>query len=77
MLKHAINVGFRHDLRDIYDKTPFEYALEQKSGQLKQVFIDLKLAQVEDVKMEDEVVMKRQAQKRVQIPFEDDAQAYL
>lgn len=35
MLKKAIEVGFRHDIKDIYNRTPYDYALQQKSGIMK------------------------------------------
>ena len=38
LLKRAIEIGFKHDIPDKTDKTPYQYALLQKSGIMKLSF---------------------------------------
>lgn len=57
MLKQAIELGFKHDLKDIMGRTPYDYAQLQRSGILRKVFEEMHLAQPEEVKMEEGIVV--------------------
>lgn len=52
LLTKAIEVGFKHDIKDNRGMTPYDYACQQNSGVMKEVFDKLKQAG-NDLKMID------------------------
>ncbi|CDW79015.1 nad(+) adp-ribosyltransferase-3 [Stylonychia lemnae] len=79
ILQKALEIGFKHNIRDKQGMTPYQQACLQKSGVLIQVFKENNLA---DEDLADEMIIDTNrrnddAEEQMNIDFESDAQSYL